>query len=210
MLDKSSDQILKRKNFAHIQKEFDKNILNFVLCSESFHKVELLDGLVNISQVPVIVLDMDLLYTGYVESGMIKKSESVTIFNPSNKKNWNKELSEIITKILKNRFLVIIDSINGIYNIFEDNDSSRFINSCIMLLSSLTRNNKIPDDGPRSNVVITAIARKKESGEWILSPGGKQIVKLGKKMGIFSLKKIENEFVINSEKEDNQSKEMFR
>ena len=40
---------------------------------------------------------MDLLYSGYIESKMIQKRENLVIFQP-NKLNWEKELSEIITK----------------------------------------------------------------------------------------------------------------
>ena len=57
---------------------------------------------------------MDLLYTGYVQSKMIQKKENVTIFCPD-KTNWDEKLSEIISKVSKERFLVIIDSFNGIY-----------------------------------------------------------------------------------------------
>ena len=39
---------------------------------------------------------MDLLYTGYVQSGMIQKKGNVTIFCP-NKTNWKKDLSEIVS-----------------------------------------------------------------------------------------------------------------
>ena len=41
---------------------------------------------------------MDLLYSGYVESGMIRKKENLIIFQPD-KTNWKEELSNIITKI---------------------------------------------------------------------------------------------------------------
>jgi hypothetical protein len=41
------------------------------------------------------------------------------------------------------------------------------------------------------------MARKKENSEWILSPGGKKIMKLVK-MGIFFIKKKQNDLIINS------------
>ncbi len=81
---------------------------------------------------------------------------------------------------------------------FDDLESARFINSCIMLLSSLGRQTS-------SSVVIIAMARKKESKEWILSPGGKQIIK-SEKTGIFFLKKIENDLVIYTLERDTNSK----
>ncbi len=81
---------------------------------------------------------------------------------------------------------------------FDDLESARFINSCIMLLSSLGRQTN-------SSVVIIAMARKKENKEWILSPGGKQIIK-SEKTGIFFLKKIENDLVISTLEGDINSK----
>ena len=41
------------------------------------------------------------------------------------------------------------------------------------------------------------MARKKENNEWILSPGGKQIIKSGK-TGVYLLKKIENHLEIST------------
>ena len=111
------------------------------------------------------------------------------IFQPSNL-NWKEKLSEIITKVSKKEFLIIIDSFNGIYNLFDDLESARFVNSCIMLLSSLGKQTN-------STIVITAMARKKENSEWILSPGGKHIMKSAK-MEIYFLRKIQNDLTIRT------------
>jgi hypothetical protein len=130
---------------------------------------------------------MDLLYTGYVQSGMIKKKENVIIFCPD-KMDWEEKLTKIISNVSKERFLVIIDSFNGIYNLFDDLESARFINSCIMLLSSIGNQTK-------SSVIVTGMARKKDNDEWVLSPGGKHIIK-SEKTGVYFLKKSLNDLVI--------------
>ncbi len=200
MLDKNPEQILDN-NLTHIQKEFGKNTPSIVLCSEPFHKAEFLNRLINSVKNPIIFVDMDLLYTGYVESGMIQKKNNVTIFLPD-KISWREKLLEIITKISKEKFLVVIDSFNGVYNMFDDLESARFINSCIMLLSSVGRQTS-------SSVVITAMARKKENNEWVVSPGGKQIIKSGK-TGIFFLKKIENNLVINTFEDSDTNSKIFK
>ena len=44
---------------------------------------------------------------------------------------------------------------------FDDLESAIFINSCVMLLSSIGNHVK-------SSVVITGIARKKENNDWVL------------------------------------------
>ncbi len=200
VLDKSPEQVLDN-NLIHIQNEFGQNIPSIVLCSEPFHKAEFLNRLINSVENPIIFVDMDLLYTGYVESGMIQKKNNVTIFHPD-KVSWKKKLLEIITKVSKEKFLVIIDSFNGVYNMFDDLESARFINSCIMLLSSVGKQTG-------SSVVIIAMARKKENNEWILSPGGKQIIKSGK-TGVFFLKKIENDLVISTFEDADKNSKIFK
>ena len=187
-MDKSPEIILD-DNLEYIQSEFKKNIPNLILSSNSFHKIEFLNKIISSTKNPIIFVDMDLLYSGYIESKIIQHKENLTIFQPSNQ-NWKEKLAEISNKISKEEFLIIIDSFNGIYNIFDDLESARFVNSCIMLLSSLGKQSN-------STIIITAMARKKENSEWILSPGGKKIMKLVK-MGIFFIKKKQNDLIINS------------
>ncbi|WP_342399201.1 hypothetical protein [Nitrosopumilus piranensis] len=87
-MDKNPDQILDSK-LIHIQNEFREKIPSIVLCSEPFHKAEFLKKLIDSIESPIIFVDMDLLYTGYVESGIIQKRNNVTIFHPT-KENWKK------------------------------------------------------------------------------------------------------------------------
>ena len=187
-MDKSPEIILD-DNLEYIESEFKKNIPNLILSSNSFHKIEFLNKIISSTKNPIIFVDMDLLYSGYIESKIIQHKENLTIFQPNNL-NWKEKLAEISNKISKEEFLIIIDSFNGIYNIFDDLESARFVNSCIMLLSSLGKQSN-------STIIITALARKKENSEWILSPGGKKIMKLVK-MGIFYIKKKQNDLIINS------------
>ena len=188
MLDKNPEIILD-DNLENIQNEFKKNVPSLVLCLNSFHKIEFLNKLINSVKNPIIFVDMDLLYSGYIESKIIQRRENLEIFQP-NKLDWEKKLSEIITKSSEKELLIIVDSFNGLYNLFEDLESARFVNSCIMLLSSLGKQSS-------STIVITAMARKKDNNEWILSPGGKHIMK-SDKTGIYFLKKIQNDLKIKS------------
>ena len=183
MLDKNPEMTYDG-NLEYFQNEFKKNVPSLVLCSNSFHKIEFLNKLIISVKNPIIFVDMDLLYSGYVESKMIQKKENLIIFQP-NKLNWKQKLSEIISKISNKEFLIIIDSFNGIYNLFDDLESARFVNSCIMLLSSLGKQSN-------STIVITGMARKKENNEWILSPGGKNIMKLARS-SVYFLKKTQND-----------------
>ncbi|MFB5623378.1 MAG: hypothetical protein ACE5RP_00455 [Nitrosopumilus sp.] len=185
MLDKNPE--LSIDDMSKIRIQFEQKNPNIVLCSKPFHKIEFLDRLINSVEDPIVLVDMDLLYTGYVQSGMIQKRENMEIFCPD-KIDWKKRLTEIISRVSKERFLVIIDSFNGVYNLFDELESARFINSCIMLLSAIGNQTK-------SSVIITGMARKKDNDEWILSPGGKHIIK-SEKTGVYFLKKIQNDLVI--------------
>ena len=194
VLDKSPELILDN-NLVHIKNEFELNIPSLVLCSEPFHKVEFLYRLINSIESKIIFVDLDLLYTGYVESGMIPKNKNVIIFHPE-KENWEEKLTEIISKVSKEKFLVVIDSFNGVYNMFDDLESARFVNSCIMLLSSLANQTS-------SSVVVTGMARKKENVGWIISPGGKQIIK-SEKTGVYFIKKNQNNLIFTSLEENDR------
>ena len=186
MLVKNPEQIIDN-DLKQIQIKFEQNNPNIILSSKPFHKIEFLNKLINSTEEPVIIMDMDMLYSGYIQSGMIQKKDNVMIFC-LDKTNWEEKLSEIISKVSKERFLVIIDSFNGLYNIFDDLESARFINSCIMLLASIGNHAK-------SSILITGMARKKENDEWVLLPGGKHIIK-SEKTGVYFLKKSANDMII--------------
>jgi len=188
VLDKNPEQILD-DDLIYVEKEFLNKNLNIILCSESFLKAEFLNKLIDSINYPVIFLDFDLLYSGYVVSGMIKKNDNVEIYRPS-KVDLKKIISEIAKKISNKKFLVVIDSFNGFYNIFDEKESGRFINASLMLLSSIGMESS-------SSVIITAMTRKNDDGEWILSPGGRHIID-SKKSGMYHLKRIDNSLMLNS------------
>ena len=194
-LDKSSELILD-DNLINIREEFKKQTQNTVLCSEPFYKVEFLNKLINSVEDIVIVVDLDLLLTGYVNSGIIEKKDNITILNP-NEGDLKREISEIVAKISLKKSLVIIDSLNGFYNILNDKyDSAKFINSCIMLLASIAKKTG-------STVIVTSTARRKDGDTWVTTPGGKKFVGI-KESGFFLLNKIENKLLITSVDEKNR------
>ena len=135
VLDKNPEQILD-DDLICVENEFSNKNPNIILCSEPFLKAEFLNELINSINYPVIFLDFDLLYSGYIVSEMIKKNDKVEIFHPS-KEDWKKTISEIAKRISNEKNLVVIDSFNGFYNIFDEKESGRFINASLMLLTSL-------------------------------------------------------------------------
>jgi hypothetical protein len=188
VLDKNPEQILD-DDLIYVKKEFSDKNPNIILCSEPFLKAEFLNELIDSINYPVFFLDFDLLYSGYVISEMIKKNDSVEIYRPS-KTDWKKTISEIAKRISNEKSLVIIDSFNGFYSIFDDKESGRFINASLMLLSSIGREYD-------SSVIITAIVRKNDDDEWVLSPGGRHIID-SKKSGMYHLKRIGDSLILNS------------
>ena len=186
-LDKSSELILD-DNLINIREEFKKQIQNTILCSEPFYKVEFLNKLINSVEGIVLVVDLDLLLTGYVNSGIIKKKDNITILN-TNEGDLKREISETVAKISLKKSLVIIDSLNGFYNVLNDKyDSAKFINSCIMLLASIAKKTG-------STIIVTSTARRKDSDTWVTTPGGKKFVGI-KESGFFLLNKIEDKLLV--------------
>ena len=188
MLDKNPELILDN-DFTQINNEFLEKCPGIILCSKPFLKSEFLKRLIDSQGIPIIFLDFDLLYSGYFISGMIKKNKDVKIFHPS-RITWEKDLKEIIEKVSSEKVLVVLDSLNGIYNMFDELESARFINAAIMLLSSVARTTK-------SLILVTAMVIKNENEEWILSPGGRHLMD-SKKSGMYYLGMSETSLILNS------------
>jgi len=184
--------------FNEAKKYLEKNTLNSVLCKEPFVKAAFLNKLIEYIDVPIFYLDFDLLYSGYVNSNMLPKKFNVSLFSPS-KNDWNYILKKILMMISNEKSIVIIDSLNGLYNLFDGKNIGRFVNTCIMLMVFVAK-----ESG--SSVLVTSLARKKDES-WVLSPTGRRIVD-SKIMTSFYLKKQRsgitidvignNESIINS------------
>lgn len=200
MLDKNPQLILDN-DLTYVKKEFSTKNPNIILCSEPFLKAEILNEIIDSTNFPIIFLDFDLLYSGYVVSELIKKNDMVKIYRPS-KIDLKKTISEIAKKISSEKSLLVIDSLNGFYNIFDEKESGRFINASLMLLSSIGNENG-------SLVIITALTRKNDDGEWILSPGGRHIID-SKKSGTYHLKRIESSIMIRSLNQVGASEKIFK
>ena len=147
--------------------------------------------------VPVIFLDFDLLYTGYVVSEIIPENTRVKTYQPD-KDNLDSIISEVLKKISNEKYLVILDSFNGLYNLFTEIESGIFINAVIMLFASFARQKD-------SMVVVSAMARKKENEGWILSPGGRHIIE-SKNSGIYYIKNDEKPLILRSVRSDSGEK----
>ncbi|WP_255458260.1 hypothetical protein [Nitrosarchaeum sp. AC2] len=71
-MDKNPQEILDN-DLTYVKKEFSIKNPNVILCAEPFLKAEILNELIDSITYPIIFLDFDLLYSGYVVSELIKK-----------------------------------------------------------------------------------------------------------------------------------------
>ena len=187
-MDKNPEQVLDN-NLQEILNVFAKNNSNIVLCSQPFMKEQFLNDLIDSVDSSVIFLDFDLLYTGYLVSKMIPKNRRVEIYQPE-KENLEKIFSKVAKKISENRFLVILDSLNGFYNLYSKIEAGIFINAVIMLLTSVAKQTN-------SIIVISTMARKKDKEGWVLSPGGRHIIE-SKNLGMYQIKNEEKSLFLRS------------
>ncbi len=167
MLDKNPDQH-SLIGLNEMKKYLEKNTLNSILCDEPFVKAVFLAKLIEQIDVPILYLDFDLLYNGYVNAEMLPRKVNVSLFSPS-KNDWDQVLKKILMMILKEKSFVIIDSLNGLYNLFDYKDVGRLVNAYVMLLIFVAKESD-------SSVLVVNMARKKDEEEWVLSPSGRHVV----------------------------------
>ncbi|MEE8180886.1 MAG: hypothetical protein V3T67_03495 [Nitrosopumilaceae archaeon] len=151
-----------------VKKYLEKNTLNSILCDKPFVKAVFLAKLIEQIDVPILYLDFDLLYSGYVNAEMLPRKVNVSLFSPS-KNDWDQVLKKILMMILKEKSFVIIDSLNGLYNLFDYKDVGRLVNAYVMLLIFVAKESD-------SSVLVVNMARKKDEEEWVLSPSGRHVV----------------------------------
>ena len=165
MPDKNPDYAAALKRLADAS---SKRNLSIIMASEPFHKAELVNSLLDYVDCPAILLDFDLLYSGYLKSGLIPKRPGLHLFCPHGEADWNKALHSTLAMMVQNRFMVIVDSLNGLHSIHPGKDSARFVNASLMLLAFVGRLRQCP-------VVVITLA-KKSRARWVLSPGGRTIM----------------------------------
>ena len=166
MLDKNPDQRIIQVNEAG--KYLEQNTLSSILCKEPFVKAAFLSELIKQIETPIVYIDFDLLYTGYCKAGIIEKKENISLFSPI-KDDWNQILEKVLLMISNKKSVVIIDSLNGLYNLLDGKDVGRLVNTYIMLLAFVARESN-------STVLFASVGRKKKQEGWVLSPTGRHIL----------------------------------
>ena len=143
--------------------------INSILYSDPFLKAGFIAKLVVDAKTDILYLDLDLLYSGYIVSGMLSTSSNLSLFQPT-LDLWNKILTKILVKLSTGKSIIIIDSLNGLYNLLnERKEIGKLVNSFIMLITSMARKTD-------SYVVVASMVRFKKEEGWILSPTGKRLI----------------------------------
>jgi len=199
VLDKNPDEVLSRINDA--RRIIEKNTMNSILCYEPFVKMNFLASLIKKFEFPVVYLDFDLMFSGYISGEMLSLEENVSLWRPS-REDWNEILKTILLKISQERCLVVIDSLNGLSNLLEGKDTGRMINAYIMLMVFIANQTK-------SNVLFVSMARKNDEKEWVLSPTSRHVLE-NKNMTKIFLKKDNFNYDLQILNEDNTIRNSIR
>jgi len=153
----------------NLEKLFEQKRINSILYDDPFLKAGFISKLVQDTDIDILYLDLDLLYSGYITSRILSSKENVALFQPS-VENLGKILREVLVKSSLSQTLIIVDSLNGLFNILNrKKDVGRVVTSTIMLLASIAQITN-------SYVLIASMVRYKKEEGWVLSPTGKRLI----------------------------------
>ncbi len=151
------------------QNVLEQNTLNMIFYEDSFVKTAFFTKEIPNWEIPIFYFDFDLQYAGFVRAGITPTLKNLTLFYPENN-SLHDDLKFVIEKISKTRSLVIIDSLNGFFNLLEGQKNvGRLINSFLMLLVSSAKHTK-------STVIVGALSRLNDENKWILYNTGRHVI----------------------------------
>ena len=172
----------------------EQNTLNVISYESSFAKTTFFVKILSKWNIPTFYLDFDLLYSGFVKSGRTPLSKNITLLCPD-ADSLHENLRSVVDKISKTKSLVIIDSLNGFFNLLEDRkDTGQIINSLIMLLTSSAKN-------VNSIVVVGSLSKLINENEWVLYNTGRHVIE-NKHMTKFQLTETNGNIIVKNLKPD--------
>ena len=201
VLDKNPE-IYSDDSLSELTKIFELNPLNSIMFSNSFLKTVFLNKIIQASNYPIYYLDFDLLFSGYIASNIISKNKRIILFQPT--KN---DLHEIFKKILdivsKEKSIIILDSLNGFFNLLNENkDAGRMVNSYIMLLSNISKMSG-------SFVIFASLVREKNVEGYVLSITGRHVID-SKNITMFLTEKMNSNILVKVLGEKNKPKKLIK
>ena len=195
LLSKNPEQVNSK-----IENILEQNLLNIIYYENSFAKAKFLTKIIEKWDIPTFYLDFDLLYSGYVKANMVPTLKNVTLLW-SNSENLRENLESVIEKISMTKSVVVIDSLNGFFNILEDDDAGMLINSFIMMLASSAKNTK-------SIILVGSLSKLNEENEFVLYSSGRHVID-NKHMKKIQLVESNGLLKINILNFDNSTKSSF-
>ena len=149
-----------------------QNTANMIFYKDSFAKTSFFIKEVPNWETPIFYFDFDLQYTGFVNAGIIPSPKNLTLLYPKND-SLREDLKSVIEKISRTKSLVIIDSLNGFFNLLEGKkDIGLLINSFLMLLASSAKHTK-------STVILGILSKLNDEDKWILYNTGRRVIDNG-------------------------------
>ena len=153
----------------NLQTMLEQDLINSVFYPDPFLKAGFISKLVQDTKLEVLYLDLDLLYSGYVVSGILPAEKNVTLFQPTSETLYQM-IKEILVKASLSQTIIVVDSLNGLFNILNQKKNlGKTVMSIMMLLASIAKMTK-------SYLVVASMVRYKKEEGWILSPTGKRLV----------------------------------
>ena len=153
-----------------IQNTLRQNTTNMILYEDSFVKTAFFTKEIPNWETPIFYFDFDLQYTGFVKAGITPTPKNLTLFYCQENDSLRKDLQSVIEKVSKTKSLIIIDSLNGFFNLLEDKkDTGRLINSFLMLLASSAKHTK-------STVMIGILSKLNEENKFVLYNTGRRVI----------------------------------
>ena len=154
------------ENLHLLEENLHSPSFSLVLYENTFSKIKLIQQIISKQTLPILYVDLDFLFSGYVKSQLLA-IPNLSLFNTV-ESTITEILPKILTKISIEPHLIIFDSINGLYNtLSNDADSGRVVNSILMLLGQNCHFSN-------SIFIAFALAGKKDN-IWVL-PNGRQIL----------------------------------
>lgn len=166
LMGKNSEQI--PNNNVTIE-DLEQNTLNIIFYEDSFVKTRFFTNTISEWSTPISYFDFDLLYSGYIKSGITSAVKNITLLCPDND-NLHKNIKSVMDNISKKKSLVIIDSLNGFFNLLEGKkDAGRIVNALLMLLVSAAKNTK-------SIIIVGSLSKQNDKKDWVLSNTGRHVI----------------------------------
>ena len=152
-----------------LQNILKQNTANMIFYEDSFVKTAFFTKEIQNWEIPIFYFDFDLQYTGFVRSEATPQIKNLTLLSPENS-SLHDNLKSVIEQISKKRSLIIIDSLNGFFNVLEGSkDVGRLVNSFLMLLITSARHAK-------STVIVGILSKLSEENKRVLYNTGRSVM----------------------------------